>query len=81
MRAGLVPLCYHLGGPRGIVEHTVSGYLYRDLDELQTYTLALASRPELLRRMSTAAVERAARFTRVHFDEALSSFLRSVVLA
>jgi glycosyltransferase involved in cell wall biosynthesis len=81
MGAGVVPLCYHLGGPREIVEHGHSGYLHRDLDELQTYTLALVAKTELLRRMSAAAIQRARRFTRARFDEALSSFMRSVVLA
>jgi len=81
MRAGVVPLCYHLGGPREIVEHGTSGFLYRDLEELKTYTLMLVARPDLRERMSANAVKRAARFTRSEFDRAIGGFLRSVVLA
>ncbi len=81
MRAGLVPLCYHLGGPREIVEHGSSGFLYRDLEELKTYTLALVSRSDLRERMRANAVKRAGRFTRAEFDRAIGGFIRSVVLA
>jgi len=81
MRAGVVPLCYHLGGPREIVEHAKSGFLYRDVEELKTYTLALVARPDIQESMRTSAVQRAARFTRAEFDRALGGFLRSVVLA
>jgi len=81
MRAGVVPLCYHLGGPREIVEHAKSGFLYRDLEELKTYTLALVARPDIQGPMRTKAVQRAERFTRTEFDRALGGFLRSVVLA
>lgn len=81
MRAGLVPLCYHVGGPREIVEHGSSGFLYRDANELQAYTLALVSRPSMREEMRAAAIHRAASFTRARFDERFGEFLRSVVLS
>lgn len=81
MRAGLVPLCYYAGGPREIVQHGVSGYLYRDAKELEAYTLALVSRTSMREQMRAAAIQRAAHFTRARFDERFDEFLRSVVIA
>jgi glycosyltransferase involved in cell wall biosynthesis len=81
MRAGLVPLCYHLGGPREIIEHARSGFLYRDLEELKTYTVALFARRDIQDSMRAKAVQRSARFTRAERDRALDRFIRSVVIA
>lgn len=81
MRAGVVPLCYHLGGPREIVDHGRSGFLYRDLEELKTYTLVLIARQDIRDAMKEEAIQRAARFTRAQFDRVLGGFLASVMLA
>jgi glycosyltransferase involved in cell wall biosynthesis len=79
MRAGVVPLCYYRGGPREIVEHSRSGFLYRDVEELKTFTLTLVARRNFLEAMRARAIERAALFTRGEFDRKLGSFVRSVV--
>lgn len=71
MCGGAIPLCYHRGGPREIVEHGRSGFLYRDLDELATYTLLLDGHPALREAMGARAVERGESFTRGHFDAAV----------
>jgi len=81
MRAGLVPLCYHLGGPSEIVEHGRSGYLYRDAEELKIFTMLLISRQASLDSMRSAAQSRAMRFTRDEFDRAFEAFVASVVMA
>jgi len=81
MRAGAIPFCYHLGGPREIVEHGRSGFLYRDIEELKTYTLAAIARPDIQDLVRREAVQRAGRFTRAEFDRAAASFFRSVMVA
>ena len=77
MRAGAVPLCYDRGGPREIIEQGVSGFLYRDLEELKTYTLLLTLDQRLRERMAASAIERAERFSRRAFDQALSGFFQA----
>ncbi len=79
MQAGVVPLCYYRGGPREIIEHGQSGFLYRDLEELKTLTLALVAREQLRNSMGARAKERARRFTRGEFNRKLEAFVRSVV--
>src|SRR5216684_2261471 len=81
MRAGAVPLCYHRGGPKEIVEHGHSGFLYRDIEELKTFTLALVARQAFQNSMRARGMERAARFTRNEFERSLGAFVRSVVAA
>lgn len=79
MAAGAVPLCYHVGGPREIVDHGETGFLYRDADELGRLTVALASQPRLLRNMSALARVRARRFDRAAFDGAVAAFFSSII--
>jgi O-antigen biosynthesis protein len=79
MQAGVVPLCYYRGGPREIIEHGRSGFLFRDLEELKTFTLALVAREPLRNSMGARAKERATRFTRGEFNRKLEAFVRSVV--
>lgn len=81
MRAGVIPLCYHRGGPTEIVEHAKSGFLYRDLEELKTFTLALVAREGLREEMRARAMERALAFGRAAFDRQMGAFLHSVVAA
>lgn len=81
MRAGIVPVCFNRGGPTEIVEHAKSGFLYRDVEELKTYTLALVSREGLRQRMSSEAVDRAHSFSRSIFDRKMGSLVKSMVAA
>jgi glycosyltransferase involved in cell wall biosynthesis len=81
MCAGVVPLCFHRGGPAEIVEHAKSGFLYRDIEELKTFTLALVARDGFRDQMRTKAVDRAHAFGRGAFDRQMGAFLRSVVVA
>ena len=62
MSAGGVPLAFDSGGPREIIRSGVSGYLWKDLDELKRRTLDLMADADRLRAMSVAAVADSARF-------------------
>jgi glycosyltransferase involved in cell wall biosynthesis len=75
MAAGIVPIVYDQGGQSEIVEHGRSGYLWRELDELEEYTARLANDEQLRVRMAAAAQLRAQRFTREGF---LNDFTRLV---
>ena len=79
MRAGAVPLCYYRGGPGEIVQHAQSGFLYRDAEELKTFTLALVAREQFQEEMRARAIERSAFFRREAFDREMSKFVHSVV--
>ena len=81
MRAGVVPLCFHRGGPTEIIEHAKSGFLYRDVEELKTYTLALVARDGFRQAMRANAIERAQAFDRGAFDRRMTAFVQSVVAA
>ncbi len=81
MQAGAVPLCYWQGGPKEILEHMVSGFLFRDLEELKTFTLLLAADADLLARMRPHAIARSQGFGRPRFDREMTQFIRSVVAA
>jgi glycosyltransferase involved in cell wall biosynthesis len=81
MRAGVVPLCFNRGGPAEIIEHAKSGFLYRDVEELKAYTLALVARNGFCQTMSANAVERSHAFDRAAFDRQMTAFVRSVVAA
>ncbi|GAC1469450.1 MAG: hypothetical protein PVSMB1_17930 [Gemmatimonadaceae bacterium] len=80
MRAGVVPLCFYRGGPAEIVEHAKNGFLYRDIEELKTFTLALVASDVVRNEMRAKAVQRAHCFGRAAFDREMSAFLRSVVV-
>jgi len=63
MSAGAVPVAYKAGGPREIIDHGVSGYLWSDVSELKALSLRLVQEPALLPRMSAAAAQSSGNFT------------------
>jgi len=63
MSAGCVPLVFDGGGQPEIVEHGVSGFVWRTLDELGDFTRRLTSDPALLNQMSRAARIRSRRYS------------------
>lgn len=67
MAAGCVPVVIDKGGQTEIVEHGVSGFLWRSVDELKRYTRDLMADCQLRETMSAAARVRAQRFTRDAF--------------
>ena len=64
MAAGCVPVVIDRGAQPEIVEHGVSGFLWRTVDELRVFTRHLAEDEVLWRRMSDAARARARAFSR-----------------
>jgi glycosyltransferase involved in cell wall biosynthesis len=62
MSAGAVPVVIDAAGQTEIVEHGVSGYRFRDLDDLVAHTLRLVDDGEQRNKMSLAAEERAQLF-------------------
>ena len=75
MAAGCVPVVIEGGGQSEIVEHGVSGFLWRSLEELAEYSLRLARDDALRERMSSAARARSRKFDRAHFVERFRALL------
>jgi len=73
MAAGCVPVVIDKGGQAEIVEHGVSGFKWKNVDELKTYTRMLAEDSELWARMSAAARAGAQRFSRARFVREMSA--------
>ena len=69
MAAGAVPLLLAKGGHRELVEHRVSGFLWRDSHELISYTKLLITKPKLYQEISQQARSRAAKFSRKEFEK------------
>jgi len=69
MQNGCAPVVIDGGGQREIVEHGVSGFRFRALEELCLHTLRLVRDAALRSRVQAAARERAKRFGRAIFEE------------
>jgi glycosyltransferase involved in cell wall biosynthesis len=67
MAAGCVPVVIDKAGQREIVRHGVDGYRWSTLDELESYTRALARDDDLRERLAASAVERARMFSEEAF--------------
>jgi glycosyltransferase involved in cell wall biosynthesis len=67
MAAGCVPVVIDKAGQREIVRHGVDGYRWSTLDELESYTRALARDDDLRERLAAGAVERARMFSEEAF--------------
>jgi glycosyltransferase involved in cell wall biosynthesis len=75
MSAGCVPLVFDAGGQPEIVEHGVSGFVWRTLDELGSLTRRLTSNPALLNQMSAAARVRSRRFSHEAYVAGMTSLV------
>ena len=73
MAAGCVPVVINRGGQADIVRHGETGFLWNTIDELKQYTLQLARDRDLWTRLSQAARERAAIFSRARFVERMTA--------
>ena len=67
MAAGCVPVVINRGGQPDIVQHGVTGFLWNSVEEMQRYTELLAGDDALWTRLSEAARQRAALFSRARF--------------
>lgn len=72
MAAGCVPVVINRGGQADIVQHGKTGYLWNTLEELKHYTELVARDDALWARLSAAARERAAQFSRTRFVERMT---------
>jgi glycosyltransferase involved in cell wall biosynthesis len=77
MSAGCVPLVFDAGGQPEIVEHGVSGFVWRTLDELGSLTRRLTSNPALLNQMSAAARIRSRRFSHEAYVTGMTSLVET----
>jgi len=78
MGSGAIPLAFARGGPREIIAHARTGFLYRNLVELKTFTLCLAADPALAERFRAAGHERARLFGRPGHDQRMARIIREV---
>jgi glycosyltransferase involved in cell wall biosynthesis len=79
MSAGCVPVVIARGGQPEIVEHGKNGFLWTTLEEMTQHTARLTNDPELLARMSAAARERAATFSKAAFVRRMTDALRPLL--
>ena len=69
MLAGCVPLASAHGGQVEIVEHGLSGYLWRNTEELVEYSACLVGDPQLLEEMRRWAADRGRMFNQSMFSQ------------
>jgi glycosyltransferase involved in cell wall biosynthesis len=81
MAAGCVPIVINQGAQPELVEHGVSGFLWRTLDELKDYTHQVIHDEGLRTRLSEAARARASAFTRENFVNSYLDLLRPLLPA
>ncbi len=79
MGYGAVPIVIGRGGQVEIVRDGISGYLWRDIEELKARTLALIEHPERMRRMAQAARAASGSFSRAEFKSRMVEALRPLV--
>jgi len=72
MLAGCVPLAPAHGGQVEIVEHGLSGYLCRDIEELVEYSARLAADKQLLDEMGCRAADRGRMFNQALFEQRIA---------
>jgi glycosyltransferase involved in cell wall biosynthesis len=81
MAAGCVPIVINQGAQPELVEHGVSGFVWRSLGELKDYTLQVIQDEALRVRLSEAARGRASAFTRENFVNSYLDLLRPLLPA
>lgn len=79
MARGVVPVVIASGGQPELIDDGVTGCLWGEPPELQARTLALATDPDLRRRMGEAARRASRRFSRPRFELELTKALRPVI--
>jgi L-malate glycosyltransferase len=81
MAAGCVPIAINQGAQLELIEHGVSGFLWRTLGELKDYTLQVIHDEGLRIRLSEAARARANAFSRENFVNSYLDLLRPLLPA
>ena len=78
MASGCVPVVIGKGAQPEIVEHGRTGFLYQTLQELQDHTTHLISNPELLNKMSQAAIQSSKRYDKSKFQTHLDTLVNQL---
>jgi glycosyltransferase involved in cell wall biosynthesis len=73
-----VPIVFDGGGQKEIVEHGVSGFRFKTIEELQSYTLKLINSEELRVELARKAYERSHFFTSTIFKKYILEFFANV---
>jgi len=79
MSAGAVPVVFGAGGPAEVVQDEHNGLHFHTLDELVQQTLRLVHDVALRTRLSKAAVQRAHRYDRGHFETSVRRLVADLV--
>ena len=75
MSYGLVPVVINAGGQKEIVDDSVDGYLWNDIEELAKKTKILMLKNEIFNEMAEKAREKSKKFTTYNFCKHLSSLM------
>lgn len=78
MSAGAVPVVVNGGGQPETVDHEKCGFLWDNIEQLQTYTIKLANSPQLLSKMSAAAIEKSQHYNKSSFIKSLDEIFNKV---
>lgn len=81
MASGCVPVVIDNGGQPEIVSHSIDGYLWHTLDELQRYTRNLIDDPATREKMAVSALERSRRYAKQNFFTRLDELLAAIGIA
>jgi len=73
-----VPIVIDGGGQREIVEHGISGFRFRTLDELMSYTAKIINNPKLREDLARNSHERSFLFTSDIFRDIVSQFFDDI---
>lgn len=75
MASGLVPVVISQGGIPEIVDHGVSGFLWKNLDDLVSKTQKLIEDPDTLKRMSQQSLINCQQFSKDNFEKKLMTII------
>ena len=75
MASGLVPVVISQGGIPEIVDHGVTGFLWKNVDELVIKTKKLIDEPDTLRRMSQQSLISCQQFSKNNFEKKLMTII------
>ena len=78
MQNRCVPIVIDGGGQREIVEHSVSGFRFKTIEELELYTLKMINDEGLREEIARKAYERSHCFTSAIFEKRLLEFFSNV---
>lgn len=78
MASGCCPVVIGKGGQPEIVSHGVNGFLWNNMEELQSFTRMLIADETLRARIAKAAQEASRRFSQERFNDQIDQFLKRI---